>query len=90
MLLVAAILAFPSRAWLPRLRPLVVNLASLASLMVLMNAGDLVMPTAEAAGRDHMVGEINTGIAAVLAIVSIVTVGQTVYEAIRLVRSGRL
>jgi hypothetical protein len=56
---------------------------------MLMKAGDLVVPKAGVVVRGDMVNAINTGITAVLAIVSIITVGQTVYEVIRRVRDPR-
>lgn len=90
ILMLLATLAAPSRTWLPKLRLPITNLMTLGVMTMLMNAGDLVLPTAAAADRGQMIRAINGGITAVLAIVSIVIVGQTVYEVIRLVRAGRL
>ena len=88
ILTAAAILASSSYAWLAKWRPLFVNLATLGVLTVLMGAGDLVMPTTEMVDRGDMVTAINNGITVVLAIISIVIVGQTVYEVIRRVRDA--
>lgn len=63
------------------------NLATLGALTMLMKAGDLVMPTTEMVDRGDMVNAIN-GITVVLAITSIVIVGQTVHEVIRRVRDA--
>ena len=88
ILMAAAILAFSSYAWLAKWRPLVVNLATLGAVTMLMKAGDLVMPTPAMVDRGDMVNAINNGITVVLAIISIVTVGQTVHEVIRRVRDA--
>lgn len=85
ILTAVALLASSPQAWLAKWRPLLVNLATLGGLTVLMKAGDLVVPIAETVNRG-MVDAVNNGIMVVLAIISIVTVGQTVYEVIRLVR----
>lgn len=90
VLILAWILAFPSRTWLARWRPVVVNLLTIGALAVLLNAGDLVVPLAEGFDRAQAVRAINTGIRAVLGLISVITVINTVHEAIRLIRAARV
>lgn len=90
VLILAYILAFPARTSLARWRPILVNVLSLGALAVLLNAGDLVMPLPGAPDRIEAVKAINTGIRALLGLVSVLTVVNTVHESIRLVRAGRV
>ena len=89
LLMAAAILARPAYTWLAKWRPVIVNLVTLGVLTMLMKAGDLVVAKTEAAVRADAVNAINNGVTAVLAIISIITVGQTVYDVIRRVRDPR-
>jgi hypothetical protein len=88
LLMIAAVFAWPSWTILSRVRPLLVNLATLFVLSVLLQAGDLLMPTIETPDLVHMVKGINGGITLVLLIVSIGTVIQTMYEVSRGVAPG--
>jgi hypothetical protein len=90
VLIVASMLAFPSRTWLARWRPFVVNVLTIGALAVLLNAGDLVAPIPGALDRAQMAGAINIGIRALLGLISVLTVVNTVHEAIKIVRAVRV
>jgi hypothetical protein len=89
-LMAGALLMSSRPTWLAKWRPLLGNLATLATLTMLIRAGDLVMPAAGMVDRGDMVQAINNGIRAVLAIISIVAVAGTVHEVVRRVRDASL
>ncbi|MGH9371074.1 MAG: hypothetical protein ACRD15_06045 [Vicinamibacterales bacterium] len=69
------------------MRPLFVHGMTLVAVSVLLKAGDLLMPAADAPHLPQMVEAINGGVVLVLLIVSIVAVVQAMYEVVCLARA---
>ena len=76
----------PSWTWLPRVRSLVTNVASLFVLSVAIHAGVLVVPAKDSADLTRLVKGINDITSAVLVIISLITMAQVVADVYRLLR----
>jgi len=85
-LLALLCLVRPSWTWLPRVRSLVTNVASLFVLSVAIHAGALVMPTKDSADLARLVKGINDVTSAVLVIISLITMAQVLVDVYRLLR----
>jgi hypothetical protein len=77
----------PSWAWMPRVRSLATNVLSLFVVSVAINAGPLVVPLKDSADLSRLVKGINDVTAAVLVIISLITMAQILADVYRLVRS---
>ena len=76
----------PSWTWLPRVRSLVTNVASLFVLSVAIRAGALVVSTKDSADLARLVKGINDVTSAVLVIISLITMAQVLVDVYRLLR----
>ncbi len=76
----------PSWTWLPRVRSLVTNVASLFVLSVAIRAGALVVPAKDSADLTRLVKGINDVTSAVLVIISLITMAQVLVDVYRLLR----